>query len=250
MSEEWNTFMRFKGETPVSIALDTGIARECPLPGYPILGTLALQLNAPGLHGLTDNQEYERVGEIDDRVTAILDVDDLAINVGRSTSNGIRTLYFYTRDADTWAKAVKAAMKQFPNYNFDVKQVEDSNWDQYWQDLSPSQWEWQSIGNQGVLRSLHEHGDDPSVARMIDHMALFASKAALYTYSEFLKSQKFDITRIRREKLMRGKHMIEFERVDIPNDIDTIVKPLFDKALELSGEYDGWASIVVKREDG
>jgi hypothetical protein len=91
---------------------------------------------------------------------------------------------------------------------------------------------------------LQQQGDNANNPRKIDHLALLPSAGAQTTFADYVRSEGFDIAGVLGEPSADGQFGVEFSRVDQPAQIDEIVEPLFLKANELGGVYDGWGCPV------
>lgn len=248
MSEQWNFYFKPDERRPRSIALDMGIANMAPLDDFPVMAFIRLFLNAPSDLGLSTDTEFDKLAEIEDRLTGMLCANGQTVFVGRETGNSRRDFYYYVKNGVEFGKAAKIAMAHFPNYRFETGAQPDEDWNTYFNALFPSKREQQIMGNRDVLATLAAHGDDHHLPRRIDHHADFTDKESLQAFVAYIKPLGFKVRKISREKFWRGKHLLDFERVDKPQQIDAVTLPLWGKAIELGGVYDGWGCGVETGE--
>src|SRR6476661_3579576 len=96
MSDEWDFYFCNVDDKPASIFCDLGIRKEVPLSEVEELTWLRLQMRQPRPDGLSSQEEFERLCEIDDALQAAASDTTPPIHyVGRNTCGGCRDYYFY-----------------------------------------------------------------------------------------------------------------------------------------------------------
>ncbi len=174
MSDDWDFYAAKVDEKPASIFVDLGIAKSAPLAPYSAMAYVRIYMNRPREDGLSSQDEFETLCELEDGMVPALTADnDAAVYVGRNTSDGCRDFYFYTSDAKHWEAAVKEAMSFSAAYRLDSGVRDDPDWEAYFQFLYPSPADWQAIQNRRVVENLEKHGDKLEQEREIDHWAYF-----------------------------------------------------------------------------
>ena len=89
-----------------------------------------------------------------------------------------------------------------------------------------------------------KNGDNASIERKIDHLALLPNPAAQATFAGYVQAEGFAVESAPDEPNDDGQFSVEFSRVDQAARIDEIVIPVFRKVAELGGIYDGWGCSV------
>lgn len=247
MSDDWDFYRAKVDHEPASIMVDLGIRNQVPKPTLPYMGYLRLYMLKPREDGLSSQEEFDDLCEIGDTLEAEIDSAE-HIYVGRNTSGGCRDFYFYTPNPEKLEADLATLMAAFSAYEYETGHREDQRWDTYLTFLYPNDNEMQRILNRRVCDLLSRDGDDLHVARVIDHRAYFKEKKPLQNYQKFLEEAGFIIKKQGRERPLFGDFFVDFERVDIPAEIDDIIIEISKKAVELGGNYDGWGCLVCRRE--
>lgn len=247
MAEEWNFYLCRVDDKPASIFLDLAVHDEAPIRAFGQLGYIHVFMRRPRPDGLSSSEEFETLAQIGDvlaEATAAL----AGRHVGRLTTDGMRTFYFYGADASAFEAAVTATMRRFPEYEFETGQRDDPDWSIYRDFLYPGPVDRQRIANRNVVNVLLDRGDKPQIPRPIEHWAHFPDERGAAAFAAWLQARDFTITAS--EPVEPARHLVRFMRVDQPSGIDDVVLPLHARAEELGGEYDGWeCQLIAPRED-
>jgi hypothetical protein len=244
MSDDWDFFSLLVDNQPASIFVDLGIRRDAPIRSHATMAYLRVFMRNPREDGLSSQGEFDDLIALEDHVTGTIIKDGTAIFVGRNTSSGNRDFFFYVGDPAKFEDGTRAAMRKFPAYRYETDTREDPDWRTYFEFLHPSETELQRILNRRVLEQLEQQGDNAHNPRKVDHLALLPSAEAQTAFAGYVQAEGFDIESGLDEPNADGQFSVEFSRVDQPARIDEIVEPLFLKAAELGGVYDGWGCPV------
>jgi hypothetical protein len=238
MSDCWDFyFLRVDGD-PASIFVDLGISKKAPVRSHPTMGYLRVLMLRPREDGLSSQDEFDDLVALEDRVTAKVIQNGAALFIGRNTSSGNRDFYFYTADPTDFEKAAKAAMGEFPAYEFETGTRADQEWRTYFDFLYPSETDFQRIMNRRVCQQLEKNGDNASNERKIDHVALLPNLKTQAAFACYVQAEGFAVESGPGEPNADGQFIVEFYRIDQPARIDEIVVPLFRKVTYLLGKYD------------
>ncbi|MCW4462427.1 DUF695 domain-containing protein [Sphingomonas sp. BT-65] len=237
MAEDWNFYLCRVDDKPASIFLDLALHDQAPVPAFRQLGYAHVFMRQPRPDGLSSSEEFETLSQIDEALDQA--VATLAGRyVGRLTTDGTRTYYFYGANAASFEAAFSAAMRGFAGYEFETGQRDDPGWSIYRDFLYPGPADRQRIANQKVVNALLDRGDKPQLPRPIEHWAYFPDATRASAFIAWLQARDFRI--LRSDPVEQGSHLVLFMRVDQPSAIDEVVLPLHAHAEELGGEYDGW----------
>jgi hypothetical protein len=246
MSDNWDFYLCRVDDEPASIFVDLGIARSAPTADYPYLAYISLHMQKPRTDGLSSQEEYESLSNIENRLSSLLD-DNIAIYVGRNTSGGCRDYYFFAREVNAWKDLVSSAMMEFPDYKYDLGSHHDPDWKTYFAFLYPSDEDMERVHNRRVCESLESKGDLLNLPREIDHWIYFSDEESLTTFIATANKQGFKIRGFLTSKEPGKTHGVQLFRKDLPSfeNIDDVTLPLYRAAKEAGGQYDGWESIVI-----
>ena len=140
-------------------------------------------------------------------------------------------------------------MQSAPDYQFDIDEADDEEWTHYSTVLYPSAEDFQQIHNQNVINRLLQEGDSLDKPRRVDHFANFKNADDREAFVAAATAIGFEaVSRPEAEGETEFPFSVGLLRVDSvdPETIDRITFELFELAEQHNGEYDGWASPVVK----
>jgi uncharacterized protein (TIGR01619 family) len=240
MSDNWDFYRLRVDDQPASIFVDLGLKDHAPLKNYPMTAYLRIFMRSPREDGLSSQDEFDDLIGIEDMIAIKVVHKETTLYVGRVTSNGYRDFIFYTQSPTRFEIAAKEAMINFPLYQFELGIREDQEWQTYLDFLYPSERDMQLINNRRVCEQLESNGDDITKARQIDHFVLLPNLESCSTFLSSIKSEGFSIGYAPEGSNGHEELLVEFSRIDCPDQINDIVMSLYDRAKALGGDYDGW----------
>src|SRR5688572_17352815 len=138
MSDDWDFYFCQVESSPASIFVDLGVRNDAPVAGLTEMSWLRLYMRHPRDDGLSSNEEYARLSEIEDALTAATSsLDGGMAYVGRNTTDGRRDYYFYAVDGTQAESSLSAAMVPFSEYEFETGSRSDPEWSVYFDFLYP-----------------------------------------------------------------------------------------------------------------
>lgn len=245
MSEEWIFYPCQMREQRASIFYDHGIRETIDQFASPQLLKVGITLKQPRTDGLSSNEEYQGLCALEDELQAVVQ-EHGSLYVGRVTVGGHRYLHIFTSDSENYWASKLQAVGQHHGYELNLNLKPDPNRSGYWQDLFPSDDDWQVILDLRVLESVEKNGDDGSASRQIDHWTYFPTLDAANQFSTWAQNQKYSsvITNATEDR----KYCVRFAHegtLRLP-DITSHSIALRRKASELGGNYDGWETPICK----
>lgn len=246
--EEWDFYLTKINNETGSIMVDLGLFKIAPIKSKPTIVWVSVKMNAPDEEGLSSNQEYDQLIDIEDRLISFVTEKHHAVYAGRLTSNGKRDFYFYMGDTLLYDKTVSESMVAFPFHDFDYGHKEDPDWNNYFDFLYPQPGQFQSMQNRRVLNLLGKQGDKLTKERRVDHWIYFETPEDRDVFINRIKNDGFDIVNVSynpKSKKHFSLHISRVDKVD-PNSIDDYVLYLWKLAAECHGEYDGWETSLEK----
>jgi hypothetical protein len=247
MSDEWDFYPCRVDDKPASIFVDLGVRAHAPLVNHSDLTWLRLKIKQPRADGLTTNEEFPRLCEIDDALGAAAKSADIEIAyVGRNTCNGHRDYYFYSSNGTAAETLLSWAMVPVSEYEFETGNRHDPNWSAYLEFLYPSERNYQLIRNGLVLASLEKHSDDHSKTREVRHWVFFRASDNRDRFGCAAEENGYRVVNKWDEGLETRPFGILIAH-DTAVDYHTIgnaTLEIFDLGKEFDGKYDGWETSV------
>ncbi len=251
MQEQWDFYLCKVDEQIASINLNLGLAEVAPLADYPIMAYVHLHMREPRPDGLSSNQEYPRLEQLEEQLIPALCANGEAIFAGRNTTAGCRDFYFYLRQANNWPSRVATALANFSEYEYSADSREDAEWSSYFDFLYPGEVDLQRMQNRRICVILEQNGDTLSTPREIRHWAFFANSEQRQAYIDQALATHYKIEQIYQTEDQDYPQALCFSQHAVPafNEIDSITLPLFFAAQEHDGYYDGWETEIIKDGD-
>ena len=246
MSENWASYMCIWDDLPASVLLNLALKADAPFRDRPVLGWLFIDMKHPQPDGLPSPEEFEAFGAIEDQIDKCLRAAS-ALDAGRICGQGRWERYFYIPtglDFDGWASKT---LKGFRDRVFQSGSRLDPDSRQYLEVLYPALVHMQQIRNQPVLMQLQQAGDLNETPRLVDHFAYFPDEAGRNSFESWARSHDYDARALDRVETDRpwGTELRKVHGVDLATICDVTLE-LSEECQSRGGEYDGWASPVVR----
>lgn len=249
MARDWEFYLCEVDGKAASINLDLGLYDQAPIEDLPIRVVFRLHLRDPREDGLSSQEEFPRLSEIEDVLFQAADeAETPVVFVGRVTFGGCRDFIFYAADEMSPRTLLSTAMTAFPEYQFEVEGSEEPDWATYLSFLYPSDRDMQVIQNRRVLETLATHGDLHDQPREVCHWITFTTVEDRAVFQAAMEAQGFLAVNTQNDDTRERPFGLTLARVDSVDyhSINRVVLFLFDAALECRGDYDGWETQVVK----
>ncbi|MFK7975682.1 MAG: DUF695 domain-containing protein [Halioglobus sp.] len=245
--DDWDFYFCEVDSEPASIYLNLGLRQSPPVTERPVMAYARIRMPNPRQDGLCSDEDFEALAELEDLLVAGVAEKLDALFVGRNTSSGTRDFYFYLVSEDDWVETVRGVLDQTA-LEHQAGCRADPEWEVYGGFLYPSGRERQEIQNRRVCDVLESQGDALQQARDIDHWIHFKTSDARSRFENEVTELGFSV-RSRgepsEESVLFSLQIFRMDELSREN-IDKISLELFDVALELDADYDGWeASVVV-----
>lgn len=244
---DWAFYLTEVNDRVASIFLDLSLRKSVPDSERPHLVCCAVELRVPREDGLSASGESEVLRELEDGLDQAVSRD--ATTVGSITTNGRRDFFYYCADPGAVEATIRHTLAhEHPEYRYECDISLDADWAFYCDVLFPSPEEMQVIQNERTVAALAEQGDLHDAPRPISHWVYFRTAADRQTFlaaaidAGFKVEDEFETD--------DGDLGVELERVDRVDDIDDATLMLFRLANEHNGDYDGWESVVVLKDEG
>ena len=245
MSDQWIFFPCQMGEHTASIFFDHGIHDSINTVAPRQLLKVRVTFKQPRPDGMPSNDEFQHLTSLEDGLQAAVQERE-SIYVGRVTTGGHRHFYIYTSESgEVWSSRLEA-LGASHGYPLAFALKADESHAGYWQELYPTDDDWQVIKDLRVIEALGKEGDDGTASRCIDHWAFFTSLPSAEQFSQWAQERGYNspATDIADD----GRFRVRFSHdgsVRLP-DITSHTIALRRRASELGGDYDGWETPVCK----
>ncbi len=246
MLDIWYTFPAAMGEDQAWITYNHGYAEIAEKDRREHHLRVRTAFKNPTDYGMPTNEEFPALSALDERLDGV--VTDLGgVYVGRITVGGYRYFYFYVDVPKE--KAVKGIdeVAKSSGYRLQYIYEHDPEKKYYWDELYPTDDDWQVIRDLKVLETLADEGDIRDRAREVTHWAYFDLESNAKHYAAWASTQNYTI--VYSGKTEDGEeYMVQFTHVGTMNlgDITHHTIGANRKARELSGRYDGWETSVER----
>ncbi|TCR91323.1 DUF695 domain-containing protein [Rhizobium sp. BK376] len=245
MAADWGVYMNNDLGHLASVGVDLEYRDTGPVSSYPTLVIVGMRFKAPRQNGLPQKDELQIVYAIEDRLSDLLGNKTNSRYVGHKLADGSAKFFFYASDAAVVTAAAKTVGVDFSAYPFDLQVVPDASWSVYRTSLVPSGDNVQQVEDNKVIQVLTNHGDDIAQPRIIDHFAYFSEVEGLQSFKSAILSRQFHVDDEASPAQIKGKWLVKFYRLDIPDEITSVTVELAHLAEEYNGEYDGWECAVT-----
>jgi uncharacterized protein (TIGR01619 family) len=247
MSEDWNFSLCNVNDVLASVFIDLGLRERIPDKSRPHLLWVLVNLRWPREDGLSAPAEFDSLKKIEEKLTATLDLGFGAVLCGRITTDARREFYYYAPRCERLETAVRDAMSQFSDYDFECGAKSDPEWRLYLDVLYPSDEDRQRIENRKVLEILEQRKDTLRAPRDVSHWIYFRMEADRDEFLHAVSSREYRVqSKTQRDNSVFpfGLCIVRFQSVK-PIEIDSAVTELFRLAKAHHGDYDGWETQVI-----
>lgn len=248
MQEYWELYMKTIDGALASVLVNAGISAELPSEDKFYVGFIKLSMKAPNDRGLVGEDEEAQLSFIEDKIEMEALRYRIGSYVGKIVSKGEMTFIYYLKHEFEWPDVVKAAMGEFPEYEYSSGSKIDGDWEVYHKLLFPTPIEWQIIQNHKVCDHLKTQGDSLHLPRAIEHKAYFETVEKRFEFISAIEAEGFKVKELIDPSEISAMVGVSFYRQDKPfyYDIDTLTLHLIELSVQNGGSYDGWETSVVK----
>jgi hypothetical protein len=199
--------------------------------------------------GISEDMDgYEEFLETKESLIIALEHNEKAVYVGSRVVDGWNELYFYAPDSKELNSIVSKILTP-TNYVYESNVVRDTKWSFYELQLSPTELELHHSQSARIIFLLKEEGDDLSVAREVEHYAVFDTSTqkerfvnnALengFTFKDDIANDEYE-------------HGVALVKVHMPteDEVKKTVEELYARIKKEHGFYEGWSTILVSDEE-
>ncbi len=247
MSDQWEFFYCALEGTPASVFVDVGIYETTPDALRPHRVMVTTFLQEPTEQGMATDEEAERLWKMEEWLVRGLEAPAGAQFVGRITSDGARSFYFYVSNPEPVAANVEHAIDQVPGYDVQVDIDDDPEWSDYFDTLYPAPVDWQQIFDRQLVEQLIEAGDTLTAAREVAHYLYFNTADGREQFADVAQTLGFEISNRGEQPDEDHPHAVRITRQDpvVMDHIHNVTRDLLAHAAPHGGIYDGWECEVI-----
>ncbi len=253
MPSNFNFYLCNVNDKLSSIFVDLSLRRDAPDPYRNWLLWVWVEMNSPRFDGLSDGAEMQALSQIEaDLLTALVPLN--AVFAGSITGDNRREFYYYLPPSDNLKVAVRAAMKEHPDYRFRFGAEEDGDWRQYLGLLHPSEEVLQTIMNRDTLEVFKGKGDTLEIPREALHWVYFQEAADRDAFQGEAIAVGYSVSSAYERERANGRERYALCLTKIQpmhqDAIDESVIQLFRLSKQFNADYDGWESQVIAKPKG
>jgi len=248
MQEYWEVYMKPIEGHPSMVSFNASVSETMPDMALGYVGFVKVPLLQPTKEGLVSAEEEGDIGFMEDS----LEMESLRYRigtyVGRIVTKSEINFIYYLKYEFEWADAVKAAMKKFTDYKFELGSRADFEWEVYQKLLYPTSSQWQIIQNHNSCDALAKSGDTLHISRAIEHKMFFETQEDRASFEKAIEEDGFSVQEEMEPTEDIALYGVQFYRVDIPfyYNIDELTLSIIAKGEQYNGQYDGWETSLVK----
>jgi len=180
----------------------------------------------------------DRISKID----SVLSNKQYVENAGRLIYQCRVIDYFYVQDSVEVANWLQSHEQDYIDFQF----KSDPEWKVYMDFIYPDDYLVQTMINGRILKTLENEGFLIHNKKLLSHYASFSTIADLLDYRRFLIGLNYKIEKIEESDEEGVPSMITFSRKDrlAIDKLSNTTLRLHQRALSLSGSYDGWEIVI------
>ncbi len=247
MSDHWETFPCQMGEHAAWISYDHGLRKELDTLPFANCARFAVTLAHPDDRGFPSGDEFGRLNVIEDQLVEEIP-DTAGIQIGRVTTNGKRYFFFFTSLDKTVIARIAEKLASVHKHEISYVCEPDPERSCYWNDLFPTDNDWQVIQDIRVQESLRNEGDDLSTPRPIEHWVYFKTEADRDRFVSAVGS-KFEACELyETPDSERGIYTAKLKHDGLPDyrSMSSVTILLNNTARDCNGDYDGWETEICR----
>ena len=252
-SQIWNTYQakQEKGVSSTNLRMD--LIEKAPINGYDFLFYVKIKYRVTKESDFPIGNKLKKLYLIKDAIyDKMQSVTDDSFYIGSFMFDGSRFEYYYVKDASDIERHIDKLFKnKFRGEKYEVFVKSDPAWDLYINFLYPNDEIKNFMSNRDTVIQLKNAGDNVISPRKIEHYATFSTTNEMNLFAEAVEKLAYTIDYKKKVKSNEFPHEVKFYRnnsVTLENTMKFTTE-LINLAKEMNGNYDGWETFVVKKEE-
>jgi Family of unknown function (DUF695)/Regulator of ribonuclease activity B len=248
MSDHWEQFPCTMANYAAFISYDHGIREELKLLPFPNFASFKVELLSPDDRGFPSGDEFAKLNEVEDFLCSQFLVETRGVQVGRVTANGRRYFHFYTCLDEFACDRLAQEAGKIHGHMVAHLHEPDLERSHYWNELYPTEDDWQVIKDIRVQEALELKGDPLQTPRPIEHWVYFATEIERVAFIECVKAAFEEIDLYESTDPKKSRFAAKLKHSGLPDyrSMNGTTLLLSRAARENGGEYDGWETQVCK----
>lgn len=248
MSDHWEQFPCTIGDHSAFIAYDHGVRAGLELLSFEFFARFNVALLDPDDRGLPHGDEFLHLNAVEDFLSDQFQPSD-GLQVGRVTTNGYRYFCFYTSLSAPACMALAKTAGSLHGHRIELFHELDPQRSHYWNDLFPTDDDWQVVLDLRVQNALVKEGDSLQTPRPIEHWAYFKTEPQRAAFIASVKDLIESIDLYETPDAKGGPFTAKLSHVGLPDyrSMNRTTLQLSRAARENGGKYDGWETQVCKQ---
>ncbi len=247
MLDIWYTFPATMGEDQAWITYNHGYAEAAEVDSLQHVLRIKLPFKNPDEYGMPTNVEFPQLSTVDETLDKLFSAAG-GVYVGRVTVGGHRFFYFYINIPEEKAAEIVENVSVRTSYQLQYIYTLDIEKNFYWNELYPTDDDWQVIQDLKVLDALSQDNDINEREREVIHWAYLPSESICNEFTAWVKSENYTVHFSGKEE-NSSEYVTKYSHVSIMNlgDITGHTIKSNRKAIELGGQYDGRETSVERK---
>lgn len=116
---------------PLIATINTTSLRYDAKASYPWISVLKIHYSGEGNNGLPENEDYENLNRIEETAFQNLKNENGNLYIGRESADGVREIYFASKDFRFVSKTLQKIIKENPEYKMSLEIYKDKYWQSF-----------------------------------------------------------------------------------------------------------------------
>ncbi|MDR2236723.1 MAG: DUF695 domain-containing protein [Chryseobacterium sp.] len=116
---------------PLIACIDLALMKYNAKASYPWISELKVHYNGDNNDGLPEQDDFEKLNQIEDLAIEALKREDGHLYIGRETADNLKESYFASKDFRQPSKVLKKIIKDHPDYKIELKIYKDKYWQRF-----------------------------------------------------------------------------------------------------------------------
>lgn len=194
------------------------------------------------------SDSFEQFLETKESLIISLEHENKAKFAGMRIVDGWGELYFYARESKN-LDSIVANMLKDSLYKHETSVVKDNKWDFYHKNLFPTELEFHNLDSSKIIFLLKEEGDNLALSREVEHYVSFDTATQKERFIDKVLDSGFSFKDdISSEEFEHGVALLKEHNI-IEENVNNIVKELFELVKQEHGYYEGWSTVLAIESD-